>query len=285
MTDDIVPKLEERIVEEFHRLYDDSEKIQTLLQKVKDGTATYQEAHAYATEVHRITGQAWQKYVTADTLPDGRMYYNIANRLIPATLDENFILVSDYAVEAQNKLNRKAEIGLRAQLPERNQDRIDGLVEVASNAEQYAEIEGRLLSGMENFLLNVVDESIRANAEFQYSAGLRPKIIRTTHSGACPWCVALAGAYDYPNVPRDVYRRHDNCYCKVDFVPSKGNRQSVHSGQEGKRRYVLNQYGGYTLSRDARIARAEEMKKTEAERKAIAREKRIATWKKKNQNT
>ena len=285
MAEDIVPKLVESVSEEFHRLYDASEKIQTLLRKVKDGTATYQEAHAYATEVHRLTGQAWQKFVTADTLPDGRMYYNIANRLIPAALDENFNLVSDYAVKAQQLLNQKAKIGIKAQQPEKNQDRIDGLVEVASNAEQYADIEGKLLSGMENFSLNVVDESIRANAEFQYSAGLSPKIIRTTHNGACPWCVALAGTYDYPDVPHDVYRRHDNCLCKVDYLPSKGKQKSVHSGSEGKRRYVQNQYGNYGLSREARIARAEEMKKTEAERKAIAREKRIATWEKKNRNT
>ena len=48
--------------------------------------------------------------------------------------------------------------------------------------------------------------------------------------GCCDWCRSLAGTYSYPNVPPDVYKRHRNCRCTVDYYPTgKGKRQDVWS--------------------------------------------------------
>ena len=69
--EDKAPKLIEDVTGEFHRLYDASGKISNLLAKVKAKTATYAEAQEYALEVSRLIGQAWEKHVTPDTLPDG----------------------------------------------------------------------------------------------------------------------------------------------------------------------------------------------------------------------
>lgn len=83
-------------------------------------------------------------------------------------------------------------------------------------------------------------------------------------------------------MPKDIYRRHDNCKCSVEYAPGKGGkRQTVHSGSEGKRRYVKGKYGDYGLTKEARVAHAKEMAATEAERAKDAREKRIETWQKK----
>ena len=39
----------------------------------------------------------------------------------------------------------------------------------------------------------------------------------------------LAGVYNYPDVPEDVYRRHNNCRCQVIYDPKDGSRkQDVH---------------------------------------------------------
>lgn len=59
----------------------------------------------------------------------------------------------------------------------------------------------------------------------------------------------------------------------------KGKRNS-HSGIEGKRKYVQDEYGSYKLTKETRIAKAKQMTVTEEERKKIAREKRIETWEK-----
>ena len=230
MAEDIVPGLIERMEEAFRKEYDLSGEIQGLLGKVKNGTATYREAQQYALEVHKITGSIWRDYVSSEGLPDGRMYYNIASRLIPSSLDENYQLVADYTETVQQALNQKASIGLKAQRPAKNQDRIDGLVEMAAEAEAYDDIKATLDSGMENFVQNIVDESVRINAGFQASAGLEPKVIRSVNRPCCKWCAQLAGVYDYDDVyedGNDVWRRHRNCDCLIEYDPGSGKRKRV----------------------------------------------------------
>ena len=73
---------------------------------------------------------------------------------------------------------------------------------------------------------------MKRNAEFQNRAGVSPKIVRKSPTKCCPWCDALVGEYKYPDdVPDDVYRRHDNCNCIVEFYPGDGKKQNVWSKQ------------------------------------------------------
>ena len=229
--EDIAPQLLEAIAKDFRSSYEASGKIRSLLQKVKENTATFTQAQEYALEVSRLIGLAYEKNVSSAVLPDGRMYYNIASRLLPENLDENYRLVSQYAAGVQKSLNEKAGIGMKAQIPEKNEDRIRGIVEVAANAEQYDDIAGLLPGIFDNFCQNVVDETIKANMNFQGKAGLVPKIFRRAERKCCAWCNNLAGEYRYPNVPEDVYRRHENCRCQVDYDPGSGKLQNVHTKQ------------------------------------------------------
>lgn len=229
--EDIAPHLLEAITRDFHSSYETSAKIKTLLQKVKEKTATFAQAQEYALEVSRLIGAAYEKNVSSAVLPDGRMYYNIASRLLLENLDENYRLVSQYAAGVQKSLNEKAGIGIKAQIPEKNADRIRGIVEVAANAGHYDDIAGLLPGIFDNFCQNVVDETIKANVNFQGKAGLNPKIIRKAERKCCDWCSNLAGEYRYPNVPEDVYRRHENCRCQVDYDPGSGKLQNVHTKQ------------------------------------------------------
>ena len=230
--DDVTPGLIDAVIAEFKRRYDGSEKIKLLLGKVREGTATFAEAQQYSLEVSRLIGAAYEKHVSSAALPDGRMYFNIASRLVPSTLDENYRFVSHYAVEVQKKLNEKAGIGLRARAAEKDADRIEGLVNLASSAERYDDVSGQLLTAFENFSQSIVDKTIEANADFQYRAGLHPKIVRKAERKCCQWCSDLAGEYDYPmDMPEDVFRRHENCRCTVLYDPADGKRslQDVHT--------------------------------------------------------
>lgn len=227
--EDITPQLIQQVTEEFRRLYAASGRVQQLLEKVKQKTATYAEAQQYAIEVSRLIGNAYEKYISSATLPDGKMYYNIASRLLPETLDENHKLVSQYAANVQAALNKKANIGLKVQTAELDQDRVDGLVELVSNADRYDDVSEKLISAFENFNQHIVDETIRRNAEFQYNYGMNPKVIRKAESKCCKWCRSLAGEFDYPDVPDDFYRRHERCRCTVEYDPGDGRRQNVHT--------------------------------------------------------
>ena len=63
---------------------------------------------------------------------------------------------------------------------------------------------------------------VQKNVKLRSDAGLDCYIIRNDHGGCCEWCAKLAGKYHYPDdVPKDVYRRHDNCGCTVTYLNGK----------------------------------------------------------------
>lgn len=230
--EDIVPGLLENIQEDFRKNFSVNEKIKELYKKIQDGSATYQEAYEFAEHTGTILAQSFEKHLNSSILPEGKMYYNIADRILRDTLKENYDLIVNATSQIQKKLNENAGIGIKPIVPGLNQDRIDGLVNKISSAENYDDVAWVFDEPVKTFSLSVVDDSIKKNAEFHSKAGLSPKIIRKSESKCCKWCGNLAGSYTYPdNVPDDVYRRHENCRCTVDYNPGDGKNQNVHSKQ------------------------------------------------------
>ena len=275
--EDITPSLLKSIQDDFQKGFDKSSTISRLYAKVRDGTATYEETNDFAIEVGEILAGAYKKNLSSSVLPDGRMYYNIANRIITPTMTNNYNLIVAVTKQVQEALNKSAGIGIKAIVPKQNTDRIKGIVDKVSDAENYDDVAWVLDEPIINHAQSIVADSIKANAEFQYEAGLSPKIVRKSTGKCCEWCNTVVGVYEYPNVPKDVYRRHDHCRCSVNYIAGK-KKVDVHHGNTGKRRYVKDEYGSYVLSKDARIERAKQMQATEKERKEVARQKRIATW-------
>lgn len=228
--EDITPGLLKKITEEFDSLFNKSGLITKLYARVRDGTATYQDANDIAVEVGQILGKAYKDNLSADILPDGRMYYNIADRVITPTMTNNYELITEVTDHVQKSLNEAADIGLKAITPELNMDRIRGIVDRVSEAIDFDEIAWILAEPVVNYSQSIVDDAIRANAEFHAKAGLQPVITRKVAGNCCDWCKALAGKYHYPyDVPADVYRRHQRCRCTVDYDPKDGKVQNVHS--------------------------------------------------------
>lgn len=112
-------------------------------------------------------------------------------------------------------------------------DRTQGILNRASDAPKFSGVRWILGDGvLTNYMQSYVDDTMKRNAEFQSRAGVSPKIVRKSPTKCCPWCDALVGEYKYPDdVPDDVYRRHDNCNCIVEFFPGDGTKQDVWSKQ------------------------------------------------------
>lgn len=286
MAADIAPALLEKIQADFAAAFEADKTIKALYAAVEAGTATYAQANEFAVRTGALLTKALKAHLSSSVLPDGRMYYNIAKSLLTPTFRRNYELITGVTSRIQESLNAAAGIGLKAQVPKFNQDRLDGIIDRLSSEPDFDQVAWILREPVVNFSQSVVDDCVKVNAQFLRGAGLRPKIVRTLRGRACPWCKALAGTYYYDedNVPDDIYRRHDNCRCTVEVFTETGDRTTVHSGTEGRRRYVKDKYGGYELTEEARIARRKEMEATAAERAKAAREKRIATWAKKKQD-
>lgn len=111
-------------------------------------------------------------------------------------------------------------------------ERITGIIDRLADADNYEEVAWLLDAPVENIALSVVDDTMRENAEFQHEAGLPAKVVRYTNDPhACKWCQAQAGTYEYPNVPKDVWRRHERCECIIEYTPAGGGRVDVLRGR------------------------------------------------------
>lgn len=227
--DDIAPELLEKIQRDFKKKFDSDGKLADLAKKLEAGTATHMQAYEYAGRVGSILTDAYKKHISVDSLPDGKLWYNIADRVITPTMKNNYDIIAKYVSDVQEKLNRAAGLHIKAVKPELNEDRIKGIVDKVSNSDNYKDVEWVLDTPIKTFSQSVVDDAIKANVEFHAKAGLQPKIVRKTSGNCCKWCSQMAGTYDYPDVPKDVYRRHGNCNCVVEYDPGDGRRQNVHT--------------------------------------------------------
>lgn len=228
MPTDIVPELLEKIERDFNTRIRQNKKIQQVRELIDNGTATYEQAYSYAQEVGEALSIALQNNISSEVLPDGHMYFNIADRILKTTLENNHNLVAEVSAEIQEILNREAGLGLKGVRPELNEHRIKSIIERVVAEEIFDNVEWILVEPIVNFTQSVVDDTLKANVEFQGKSGLYPKIIRTAHaSDACDWCKQMEGTYKYPNVPDGVYGRHDRCRCTVDYDPGDARKQNI----------------------------------------------------------
>lgn len=235
--EDIAPKLYEKIKKQFDSEIEKSKKLRGLAHKVRNGVATYKEAHDFAIEAGEILSKTLKNNLSSSILPDGKLYYNIANRTIRPILGDLYEKVADYSEDVQMFLNKNQNIGIKAVRAKLNEDKVQGIVDITSGKEYFDEIAYMLGGPIVNFSQTIVDDTVRENADFQYKSGLSPKIIRTSTGKCCEWCDKIAGVYEYEKVAdagNNVFRRHKHCRCLVEFDPGNEKRQNVHTKKWSK---------------------------------------------------
>ena len=187
--------------------------------KIRDGTATQIDGHTYALRLGKDASKALQDVLTAENLPDGKLYYNIATRTVIPTLEKNQGLINEAASNIQTAIDLKSNIRLKSIQPKFPKERINGLIDKMTAADiDLADALKWLAEPIVNNSEAFYDDFIRENAEFRHDAGLKTTITRTAESKACEWCQDLAGVYEYgykDTMPADIYRRHEFCRCTV----------------------------------------------------------------------
>lgn len=225
---DIVPELLEKIKKDFSKNMRNSSKVKKMNKLLESGNGKYSDANEYAIELGEILSDSFRKFITVDALPDGKMYYNIAERILNDALKNNHELISLAAADIQTELNAKSGFKIKGIAPTLKQDRIDGFINRVASEEAYEDVQWILGEPVVNFSQSVVDDAIKENAEFHSKSGLYPTITRTVdRANACNWCKSVAGVFKYPDVPEGVYRRHDNCRCTVEYDPGDSKRVNV----------------------------------------------------------
>lgn len=210
------------IYEEYRsKLLSDS-KLKSIAKSLKK-SASHADAEKYAARAGDILSKILQSWVNAGNFPAGDESA-IARILTPA-LQLQHDAVSQAAQLVQKNLNIKSGLGLKPIVPKFDKSTAFNIAKKMANYETFDEAEWMFGEPMTTTALDVADNALRANAEFQSRAGLRAKVIRTAEYGACEWCQALEGEYDYDEVKdrgNPVWQRHNNCRCEIEFITAEG---------------------------------------------------------------
>lgn len=212
---------------EFVTLVRTDKTATTLAEMAAAGTANYRDASLYAVRVGDLLGRVLKNHAPMVDISEWDV-----EQLIPSALGLDHAMVAEVCAEVQTAMNEANRYGIRAVVPEFDGNRAYGLVEELKNNPEFVNIEDLFYDQLTNFSQSVVDQSIRDNAELQWKSGIKATVVRTPDAEACPWCMNLAGSYDYETVRdtgNDVWRRHDNCRCTIEYYNGRGGRDLVSS--------------------------------------------------------
>lgn len=226
--EDIVPSLLEKIEKDFRAKVDADNEISRLFTKFDDGKGTLHDVSLYARRLGDLLSMTLQENLTEDVLPDGKMYYNIADRILNPMMRQNFNLTMEQATIIQKMIDAKSGIGLEPIAADFPESRVKQIIDSLTEDTEFEVIKARMGEPVANCSHSFADDFIKANALYREKAGMRTYLKRTLVGGACPYCVRLAGTFDYNDAPDDIYKRHDSCRCTVTFYSEK-IRQNVHT--------------------------------------------------------
>lgn len=217
---DVTPSLLEKITNHFNNSLKTDKKYLRIIKRIENKKLSWDLANDYSIRLGELLSNSLTTFITPDSLPNGRFYYNIANEILTTTLTRNQSMIADVAEIVQAFQNERAGIGIKALRPTLDSDRIKGFIDKVSNAEDFASVDWVLKEPIVNYSQSVVDDAIKQNARFQAKAGLRVNVEREAEAHACAWCRALSGTYNVNEsfeIPHEVFQRHENCRCKVTY--------------------------------------------------------------------
>jgi hypothetical protein len=129
MAADIVPQLYEDILDSFNKAVEANKRIWIFEKKLEAGTATEKDAAEYAKCLGECAEAALSSNLTEERLPDGKLYWNIAERTIKPLLKEAYELVMKAAAGQLQLEDRKAGINLKPVETEFPEERINELID------------------------------------------------------------------------------------------------------------------------------------------------------------
>lgn len=250
---DIVPELQEQILTTFEQRESIDIITKAFWRKIEDETANLIDAFEYTKRISEIASETLERCITEDVLPEGKMYWNIAERTVVPLLKSVHKKTNSAASGAQKLVDRKNKVGLNSMPGDWPEKRIKALVQRMADmsedtAYEYAKLKALFGDPIKNISQSFLDDFVEKNVEFRQRSGMKTLIVRQETARCCKWCRNLAGVYDYSDVPKDVFRRHDSCRCMVLY---KYDKTAAYEDVWTKK--------DFQTYRDARIARIKEL--------------------------
>lgn len=216
----------ENIINHFDKGWKQSKEIKKALEILTENKATFKNANDLATEVGNILSKVFKDTIKSDMLSNKKMYQEMAEKLVNSSLRKAHEVISDYSTGVMENLNKVSKISGGVVTPKFNQNKANGII-VRLVRDDYDKIKWILDEPVKTFCKGIVDDTVKVNVKYHSKLGLKPVVIRISSGKCCKWCDKIAGKYNYPEVPKDVYRRHSHCDCIVEYFPGDGKKQNV----------------------------------------------------------
>ena len=100
---DIAPELLKKIQKSFDDKVAADKAVEAFKKKLKAGKANQREVTLYNRTISGHASEALIENLTDENLPDGRLYYNIANRTVTPTIQN----VHDLTIDAEIELTKQ----------------------------------------------------------------------------------------------------------------------------------------------------------------------------------
>lgn len=143
--EDIAPKLYEKIEKAFTGKVNRNMDIRAFKEKLRNSQAKPEDVSLYARALGECASAALIENIRQEDLPDGKLYWNIAERTIKPLLEEVHKAVYDAASEIQKQIDSSRNIHLtpiKAEFPEeRIRALLNGLMQALEEIEEDGEEE------------------------------------------------------------------------------------------------------------------------------------------------
>ena len=178
------------------------------MKRIESGKATFNDTFKYAEILSKTLGKVLASKVLELTDREG-----IAAHL----LRDNYIDINDVCSRVQISIDKSKGLNLKPQQAEFPNERVTKFAHslLDPTIEDY-KIQRRARAGSENITLSFHDDFIEENAKFHDKAGMKCYIERIGVN-CCPWCSDVSGKYEMKNQPKDIFKRHDNCDCIINY--------------------------------------------------------------------
>lgn len=235
--------LKNKIKQDYIELSQKDKHIQALIKKFEDGKATSNDVDSITKATGHALKTALEKNIAEN--PAAFADEEILADILRETFGDNYELINAVAADVQKRLDKVQGINIKPQKAEFPEERVDNLAKFTAKQDLTRKKSvSEVGAAAENLNNSMYTDYVKANADFRSRAGLKVYVIRTSDGKCCEWCDKQVGKYVYPDVPKDVWRRHKRCTCEITYINERAgtyDRISYTDRKDGKKNVTNKQ--------------------------------------------
>lgn len=226
--EDIAPELYKKIEADYNAAVKSDSTIKTIMAKLNKRPLTHNELTTISTRLGDHASAALKKTLVVENLPDGKLYWNIADRTIRPVMEQVYSLSNSVQMLSQRVADQAAGVNIGISKGIDPDNRIREIIDFATNSKTAEELDNALNLPVKTTALDFNDDFMRANADIRNGMGFIQTVVReydgvglANGKRPCNWCIGRAGTWTYEEAKENgVFERHVGCGCTIDVVSS-----------------------------------------------------------------